>query len=166
MEGTIAQIDKDWSALSPNDLFQYEFLDDHIAGFYRQEQKVYTAFRLFSGIAIFVGCLGLYGLIAFATLQRTREVGIRKVLGASVPNILLLFGREFIALILLAFVVAAPVAWWAMSSWLGNFAYRIDIGWETFVVSLTASFLIAACTISYKSIAAAVANPVRTLRTE
>jgi putative ABC transport system permease protein len=166
MESTIAQIDKDWSALSPNDLFQYEFLDDHIAGFYRQEQKVYTAFRLFSGIAIFVGCLGLYGLIAFATLQRTREVGIRKVLGASVPNILLLFGREFIALILLAFVVAAPVAWWAMTSWLGNFAYRIDIGWETFVVSLTASFLIAACTISYKSIAAAVANPVRTLRTE
>lgn len=166
MKSTIAQIDKDWSALSPNDLFQYEFLDDHIAGFYRQEQKVYTAFRLFSGIAIFVGCLGLYGLIAFATLQRTREVGIRKVLGASVPNILLLFGREFIALILLAFVVAAPVAWWAMTSWLGNFAYRIDIGWETFVVSLTASFLIAACTISYKSIAAAVANPVRTLRTE
>jgi ABC-type antimicrobial peptide transport system permease subunit len=166
MQSTITQIDKAWSALSPNDLFQYEFLDDHIASFYHQEQQVYTAFRFFSCIAIFVGCLGLYGLIAFATLQRTREVGIRKVLGASVPNILLLFGREFIVLILLAFLVAAPLAWLAMNNWLDNFAYRIGIGWETFVVSLAASFIIAAVTISYKSIAAAVANPVRSLRTE
>jgi hypothetical protein len=166
MQSTITQIDKAWSALSPNDLFQYEFLDDHIASFYHQEQQVYTAFRFFSCIAIFVGCLGLYGLIAFATLQRTREVGIRKVLGASVPNILLLFGREFIVLILLAFLVAAPLAWLAMNNWLDNFAYRIGIGWETFVVSLAASFIIGAVTISYKSIAAAVANPVRSLRTE
>ena len=166
MNATIARIDKAWSALSPNDLFQYEFLDDHIASFYRQEQKVYTAFRLFSCIAIFVGCLGLYGLIAFATLQRTREVGIRKVLGATVPNILLLFGREFIVLIALAFVIAAPLAWLTMHSWLESFAYRIGIGWGTFAVSLAASFLIAACTISYKSVAAAVANPVRSLRTE
>ncbi|HXB35028.1 MAG TPA: FtsX-like permease family protein, partial [Puia sp.] len=166
MEGTIAQIGKDWSALSPNDLFRYEFLDDHIASYYRQEQKVYVAFRLFSCIAILVGCLGLYGLIAFATLQRTREVGIRKVLGASVSSILLLFGREFIVLILLAFVVAAPLAWLAMHNWLDNFAYRIGIGWGTFVVSLAVSFIIAAFTISYKSIAAAVVNPVKTLRTE
>jgi putative ABC transport system permease protein len=166
MQSTIARIDKTWSALSPNDLFQYEFLDDHIANFYRQEQKVYMAFRLFSGIAIFIGCMGLYGLIAFATLQRIREVGIRKVLGASIPNILLLFGREFMLLILLAFVVAAPLAWLAMNSWLENFAYRIGIGWGTFVVSLAASFVIAAFTISYKSIAAAVANPVLSLRAE
>jgi putative ABC transport system permease protein len=166
MEGTIAQIGKDWSALSPNDLFQYEFLDEHIAGFYRQEQKVYVAFRLFSCIAILVGCLGLYGLIAFATLQRTQEVGIRKVLGASVSSILLLFGREFIVLILLAFLVAAPLAWLAMHNWLDDFAYRIGIGWGTFVISLAASFIIAALTISYKSIAAAVVNPVKTLRTE
>jgi ABC-type antimicrobial peptide transport system permease subunit len=166
MESTIAQIDKAWSALSPKDLFQYEFLDDHIATFYRQEQQVYTAFRIFSCIAILVGCLGLYGLIAFATLQRTREVGIRKVLGASVPNILLLFGREFIVLILLAFVVAAPLAWLTMNNWLQNFAYRIGIGWGTFIISLAASFFIAAFTISYKSIAAAVANPVKSLRME
>jgi putative ABC transport system permease protein len=166
MQSTIDKIDKAWSALSPNDLFQYEFLDDHIATFYRQEQQVYTAFRIFSCIAILVGCLGLYGLIAFATLQRTREVGIRKVLGASVPNILLLFGREFIVLILLAFVVAAPLAWLTMNNWLNNFAYRIGIGWGTFVISLAASFIIATFTISYKSIAAAVANPVKSLRTE
>jgi putative ABC transport system permease protein len=166
MEGAIARIDKIWSALNPNDLFQYEFLDDHIAGFYKQEHKVYTAFRMFSCIAIFIGCLGLYGLIAFATLQRTREVGIRKVLGASVSDVLLLFGREFIVLILLAFVVAAPLAWLVMHNWLNDFAYRIGIGWGTFVISLAVSFVIAALTISYKTVAAAVANPVRSLRTD
>ena len=166
MHGTIDRIDKQWSALYPNLLFQYEFLDDHIASFYRQEQKVYTAFRLFSCIAILIGCLGLYGLIAFATLQRTREVGIRKVLGASVPNILFLFGREFIWLIVVAFVIAAPLAWLTMQSWLSGFAYRIGIGWGTFVASIGASFLIAAFTISYKSIAAALSNPVSSLRTE
>lgn len=166
IHATIDRIGKKWSALYPDLLFQYEFLDDHIASFYRQEQKVYTAFRLFSCIAILIGCLGLYGLIAFATLQRTREVGIRKVLGATVPNILFLFGREFIVLIGLAFVVAAPLAWLVMHSWLENFAYRIGIGWGTFVLSLGASFFIAAFTISYKSIAAALTNPVHSLRTE
>ena len=166
MPATIARIDKVWSGLVPDGLFHYEFLDDHIANFYRQEQKVYVAFRLFSGIAIFIGCIGLYGLIAFATLQRTREVGIRKVLGASIPDILLLFGREFIILILFAFLVAAPLAWLAMHNWLENFAYRIGIGWGTFVLSLLVSFVIAAFTISYKSIAAAIANPVKSLRAE
>lgn len=166
MDATIAHIGKLWSALYPDQLFEYELLDDHIAAFYRQEQKVYTAFRMFSCIAIFIGCIGLYGLIAFATLQRTREVGIRKVLGASIPSILFLFGREFIWLILLAFVVSAPLAWLAMHSWLSNFAYRIDIGWGTFVFAAGVSFLIAGLTISYKTMAAAVANPVRSLRTE
>jgi hypothetical protein len=166
MDATIAHIGKLWTAMYPDQLFEYDVLDDHIAAYYRQEQKVYTAFRIFSFIAIFIGCIGLYGLIAFATLQRTREVGIRKVLGASVPNILFLFGREFIWLILLAFVVAAPLAWLAMHSWLTNFAYRIDIGWGTFVIGAGVSFLIAGLTISYKTIAAAFANPVRSLRTE
>ena len=166
MDGTIAHIKNLWSALYPNLLFEYEFLDDHIARFYRQEEKVYTAFRLFSCIAIFIGCLGLYGLIAFATLQRTREVGIRKVLGASVSGIVLLFSREFIWLIILAFLVSAPVAWLAMHSWLANFAYHIDIGWGTFLVAIGVSFLIAALTIFYKTAAAALANPVKSLRTE
>ena len=166
MHQTIARIGRDWSALYPELLFSYEFLDDHIASLYRQEQRVFTAFRLFSCIAILIGCLGLYGLIAFATLQRTREVGIRKVLGATVPDILLLFGREFIVLIALAFVIAAPVAWFAMHSWLENFAYRIGIGWEIFVLSIGSSFLIAAFTISYKSVAAALTQPAKSLKTE
>ncbi|MBS1663999.1 MAG: ABC transporter permease [Bacteroidetes bacterium] len=166
MRTTIAHIEKMWSALYPDLLFEYEFLDDHIASFYRQEEKFYTAFRIFSFIAIFIGCLGLYGLIAFATLQRTREIGIRKVLGASIPGILLLFAREFIWLILLAFIVSAPVAWMVMHSWLDSFAYRIGIGWETFLVSIGASLLIAAFTISYKTITAALMNPVQSLRME
>ncbi len=166
MHGTIDRIGRQWSALYPDLLFQYEFLDDHIAALYRQEQKVFTAFRLFSCIAILIGCLGLYGLIAFATLQRTREVGIRKVLGATVPDILFLFGREFIVLIGLAFVISAPLAWLVMHSWLENFAYRIGIGWGTFLLSIGASFFIAAATISYKSIAAALMPPVKILRTE
>lgn len=166
IHGTIDQIDKIWSAMSPKDLFQYEFVDDHIASLYRQEEQVYTAFRMFSCIAIIIGCLGLYGLIAFATLQRTREVGIRKVLGASVPGIVFLFGREFIWLIALAFLISAPIAWLAMHSWLMNFAYRIDIGWETFAVAVGVSFLIAALTIAQKTIKAALASPVRSLRTE
>jgi putative ABC transport system permease protein len=166
IHATIDRIGKQWSALYPDLLFRYEFLDEHIASFYRQEQQVYLAFRLFSCIAILIGCLGLYGLIAFATLQRTREVGIRKVLGATVPDILFLFGREFIVLIALAFVIAAPVAWIAMHSWLESFAYRIGIGWGTFVLSIGASFLIAAFTISYKSIAAALTAPVKSLRSE
>ena len=163
---TIAGIDKLWSGLYPKNLFEYEFLDDHIAASYRQEQKVYTAFRLFSGIAILIGCLGLYGLVAFAAVQRTREVGVRKVLGASVANIVFLFSREFVVLIGIAFVVAAPVAWLAMNGWLNNFAYRISIGWGTFVVAVIVSFAIAAVTISWESIKAAVVNPVKSLRSE
>ena len=166
IRATIDRIGKEWSALNPKGLFQYEFLDEHIASFYRQEQKVYTAFRLFSCIAILIGCLGLYGLIAFATLQRAREVGIRKVLGASISDILVLFGREFVWLILVAFVVAAPVAWLAMNAWLNNFAYRIGIGWGTFVAAIAVSVAIAAVTISWESLKAAVVNPVKSLRSE
>lgn len=166
IRATIDRIGKEWSALNPKGLFQYEFLDDHIASFYRQEQKVYTAFRLFSCIAILIGCLGLYALIAFATLLRTKEVGIRKTLGATVPDILFLFGREFIWLILIAFMVSAPIAWLAMNAWLNNFAYRIGIDWDTFLIAILSSCLIASITISWKTVKAAVVSPVKSLRME
>jgi ABC-type antimicrobial peptide transport system permease subunit len=166
MTRTISNIEKMWSAYFPNDLFQYQFLDDHIASFYRQEQKTYTAFRLFSIIAILIGCLGLYGLVTFAAAQRTKEVGIRKVLGASMLNIVSLFGKEFFVLIIIAFVIAAPVAYYVMHSWLENFAYKINIGIEIFLVAIGASFIIAAITIAYQAIKAAIANPVKSLRTE
>jgi putative ABC transport system permease protein len=163
---TIAQIDKAWSALFPENVFEYEFLDEHIANMYQQEQKVYTAFRLFSGIAIFIGCLGLYGLVAFMAVQRTKEVGIRKVLGASVTNIVTLFSGEFLKLVVLANVIAWPLAWYAMNQWLENFAYRIELDAWVFVIAGLSAILITILTISYQAIKAAIANPIKSLRTE
>lgn len=163
---TIAGIDKLWSALFPDNIFSYEFLDDHIAAWYSQEQKEYTAFKLFSGVAILIGCMGLYGLVAFAAAQRTKEVGIRKVLGASLPDIIFLFSREFVFLIAVAFVIAAPVAYYVMHSWLQSFAYQVTVGVNIFVIAILSSVVIAACTIAYQAVKAGIANPVKSLRTE
>jgi putative ABC transport system permease protein len=166
MHNTIDKINKAWSALFPDDLFQYEFMDEHIANWYTQEQKVYTAFKLFSSIAILIGCLGLYGLIAFAASQRTKEVGIRKVLGASLFSIVTLFSREFILLITIAFVIAAPIGYLSMHNWLQNYAYHINIGAGIFLIAIAASFIIAAITIAFQAIKAALVNPVKILRSE
>ena len=166
MDKTIASIDKSWSALFPENVFSYEFLDDHIAAWYRQEQKEYTAFKLFAGVAILIGCLGLYGLIAFAAAQRTKEVGLRKVLGASITDIVLLFSKEFVLLIGIAFVIAAPIGYYVMNNWLHSFAYQVNIGINIFVIAIVSSLIIAASTIAYQAIKAAVANPVKSLRTE
>ena len=166
MRKTISDIDKTWTALFPDNLFNYEFLDDHIANWYRQEQKQYIAFKLFSGIAILIGCLGLYGLVAFAAAQRTKEVGIRKVLGASLNDIVYLFSKEFILLIVIAFLIAAPVAYYTMHSWLEGFAYKINIGPGIFITAIVTSFIIAGSTIAYQAIRAGRVNPVKSLRTE
>jgi putative ABC transport system permease protein len=133
---------------------------------YRQEAQMYTTFRFFSAIAIVIGCLGLYGLVSLIGAQRTKEIGIRKVLGASVSSVVALFFRQFSSLILIAFVVAAPLAWFAMRQWLEEFAYHIDINLTIFVVSLVATYMIAGVTISHQSIKAALANPVKSLRSE
>ncbi|MBO9731258.1 MAG: ABC transporter permease [Chitinophaga sp.] len=164
MTGTLARIDKSWSALFTNDQFQYDFLDDRIARLYQQEQKLYTAFKLFSALAIVIGCLGLYGLVAFAAVQRQREVGIRKVLGASLFQITGLFAKEFIVLILLAFCVAGPLAWWVMQHWLDNFAYQTHIGGGTFLTAISISVVIAGITIASQAIKAGLVNPVKSLR--
>jgi len=166
MPATIDQIGKSWSALFPDNLFEYKFLDDHIASFYKQEQKEYTAFQFFSCIAIIIGCLGLYGLVMFAAAQRTKEVGIRKVLGAPIMSIIGLFSKEFVVLIVIAFLIAAPVGYYIMHSWLNNYAYHISIGAGTFLVAIAASFAIAAITIAYQTIKAARVNPVKSLRSE
>ncbi|CAA9496119.1 MAG: Acidobacterial duplicated orphan permease (function unknown) [uncultured Segetibacter sp.] len=163
---TIGQINKSWSALFPDNLFEYEFLDDHIASLYQQEQREYIAFKLFSCIAIIIGCLGLYGLVAFAAVQRTKEVGIRKVLGASLFRIVSLFAKEFIVLIAIAFLIAAPIAYHIMHNWLQNFAYQVTISVGIFLIAIGASFTIAALTIAYQAIKAAIANPIKSLRTE
>ncbi len=166
MKNTIADIDKSWSALFPKSLFNYEFLDEHITAWYRQEQKEYTAFKLFAIVAILIGCLGLYGLVAFAAAQRIREVGVRKVLGASLSDIVLLFSKEFVLLIVVAFLLAAPIAYYVMNNWLQSFAYQVNIGAGIFIIAIVSSALIAACTIAYEAIKAAIANPVKSLRTE
>jgi ABC-type lipoprotein release transport system permease subunit len=166
LQQTMGSIEKIWTSLFPDEMFNYEFLDERIASFYKQEQKLYTAFRFFVGIAILIGCLGLYGLITFATVQRTKEVGIRKVLGAPLTSIVYMFSKEFIWLILIAFVIAAPLAYYAMNNWLQNFAYHINISAGIFVVALLVSVVIAALTIASQTIRAALANPVKALRTE
>jgi len=163
---TLASIDKDWSALNPDDLFQYEFLDQHIAKLYTQEEKMYNACRLFAGIALLIGGLGLYGLVSLMTVQRMKEVGIRKVLGASVGSIVGLFSQEFVWLMLIAFGLAVPVAWYAMNSWLREFAYHIQIGPSIFLISVLATSAIVAFTVSFQSIKTALINPVKSLRSE
>ncbi len=123
-------------------------------------------FGLFTGLAIFVACLGLFGLASFTTLQRTKEIGIRKVLGASVPHILRLLYREFSGLLLIAFLIAAPIAWIGTSKWLRGYAFRIDLHWTFFVIPLLVIVVVALITVSFQSVRAAFANPVKSLRTE
>jgi putative ABC transport system permease protein len=166
INSTITHIGKEWSALFPKEVFEYEFIDEHIANWYKQEAKVYTAFKLFSSLAILIGCLGLYGLVAFAAVQRTKEVGIRKVLGASMFDISALFAKEFIFLIALAFLIAVPVAYYFMYKWLENFAYHVNIGQGIFFIAVGISFAIAIITISFQAVKAAMANPVTSLRSE
>ncbi|WP_206512987.1 ABC transporter permease [Larkinella soli] len=163
---TLAALEREWQSMNPDDVFHYEFLDQHIDRIYTQEEKMYNAFRLFAGIAILIGSLGLYGLVSLMAVQRTREVGIRKVLGASVGSIVGLFSREFVWLMAIAFLIAAPVAWWAMDGWLREFAYHISIGPALFLVAVLTTFGIAALTVSYQSIRAALANPIKSLKTE
>jgi putative ABC transport system permease protein len=166
MRETLASIEKDWLELNPESLFTYEFMDQHIAGMYQQEEKMYNAFRLFSAIAILIGCLGLYGLVSLMAVQRTKEIGIRKVMGASVPGIVVLFIKQFIWLILIAFLAAAPIAWFVMEKWLQEFAYHIKVGPGIFLITILTTFILAGMTISYQSIKAAVANPLKSLKSE
>lgn len=163
---TISFIEKEWTALNPDYYFRHSFLDDSIAKLYRVEERTYTLFKVFAGISIFIGCLGLYGLISFMANQKLKEVGVRKVLGASVASIVVLFSKEFVKLILIAFMIAAPVSWFVMNRWLGTFAYRIDIHWSVFVIGVVSTIIIALLTVGYRATKAAFTNPASTLRTE
>ena len=155
-----------WNKINPEYAYTSAFLDENINNFYRQEQQLSLLYKIFAGIAIFISCLGLYGLVSFMAVQRTKEVGIRKVLGASAANIIYLFSREFTLLIIIAFAIAVPVAYYLMNGWLNNFVFRVNMGPWVFILAITASILLAWLTVGYKSIKAAFSNPVKNLRSE
>ncbi len=157
---------EEWRKTNPNHPFEYTFVDENYDLLYQSEMKLSRLFSFFTGVAIFVACLGLFGLSSFMALQKTKEIGIRKVLGASIGNIVYRLVNEFIGLVVLASLMACPLAYFAMNRWLLNFAYRIDIGLWTFISSVTLALVIALVTVSYQSIKAAVANPVDSLRYE
>ncbi|MDQ2658579.1 MAG: ABC transporter permease [Bacteroidota bacterium] len=155
-----------WKQNFPEHIYEYDFLDEQIARFYEFDNMILRLIQVFAGIAILICCLGLYGLVSFMVVQKTKEVGVRKVLGATVLNIGWLFGKEFIRLLLIGFVIAAPAAWWIMSHWLETFAYRIDIGPEIFIATILITFAVAVVAVGYKSTLAALMNPVKSLRSE
>jgi ABC-type antimicrobial peptide transport system permease subunit len=159
-------IEKAWGSTFPEFVFEYKFLDDKIESFYKQENQLSSLYKIFAVIAIFLSCLGLYGLASFMAVQRIKEVGIRKVLGASVGSVVYLFSKEFIILIGIAFAIATPIAWYFMHKWLQDYVYRINISWWLFIAGGAAAIAIALITVSFQAIKAAIANPVKSLRTE
>ena len=164
--GALEHMEKVWKKFLPETPFDYTFMDENFERLYETEQKQATIFTVFAFIAIFIACLGLFGLSAFTISQRIKEIGIRKVLGADISSIVGLLSKDFLKLVLVAAVLAFPVAWYAMSRWLEDFAYRTQIPWWSFVFAGLIASVIAFLTISFQAVKAAVANPVKNLRTE
>jgi len=162
----LANIDNTWKTFFPDTPFEYHFLDEAYDNLYRTEQRMGTLFNYFTGLAIFISCLGLFGLASFMAEKRTKEIGIRKILGASVSGVVILLNREFIKWILIANIIASPVAYYAMSKWLQGFAYRINMEVWIFALAALAALAIAVVTVSYQSVRAATANPADSLRYE
>jgi putative ABC transport system permease protein len=166
LSGTLRQVESVWRSAHPGEVFAYEFLDDTLAGLYAKEETLLRLTRLFTGVAVFICCLGFYGLVLFMANRKTKEIGIRKVLGATLGDVLLLFGREFFGLVGVSFVVAAPLAGWVMHRWLAGFAYRVPVGWQIFVLTGLLTLVIVLLTVGYRSLRAALADPVKSLRSE
>jgi putative ABC transport system permease protein len=166
LSSTMQEIKKIWDSTYPKFIYKYTFLDDKINDFYKNEATLSVLYSIFAGIAIFISCLGLYGLVSFMTIQRTKEVGIRKVLGASAGNIVYLFSREFTLMIVIAFILASPIAYYIMQNWLDKFAYRTNLGLGIFAATIATSLLVAWLAVGYRAIRAANANPVKSLRYE
>jgi putative ABC transport system permease protein len=162
----ISSLEAKWKELSPYQQFSYSFMNEDFDATYRSEQRISQLFTTFSSLAIFIACLGLFGLAAYAAEQRNKEIGIRKVLGASVSNVTAMLSLDFIKLVLIAIVIASPLAWFVMNKWLQDFAYRIHIQWWIIAIAGLISLFIAFATVSYQSIKAAMANPVKSLKSE
>jgi ABC-type antimicrobial peptide transport system permease subunit len=162
----IAGLKEKWEARYPEHLFEYEFLDQSIAEFYDGERRMSILLSIFTSMAIFIGCLGLFGLATFMANQKTKEIGVRKVLGASVQSIVMIFSKEYIVLITIGFVLAAPLGYFAMKAFLSEFEYKIPLGPGIFITGLVVTLVIAGLTVGFKSFRAANANPVKSLRYE
>mgnify|MGYP001307795365 CR=1 FL=1 len=165
-QGFLQAASAKWTELLPDQPFRYTFLDADLAALYKDEQRAKRLFVLFAGLAIFIACIGLLGLAAYLTRQRTKEIGIRKVLGASIFSITSLLAKDFLKLVFIAIALASPLAWWGMSKWLGDFAYRTQIGIGVFILGGICAVGVALLTVSFQSIRAALANPVKSLRSE
>ena len=162
----IAAAEKAFRQHEPNAIFDYQFLDEAYDQLYKTETRTGSLFSLFAGLAVFISCLGVFGLAAYTAERRTKEIGIRKVLGASVASLVGLLSKDFIQLVMLALVIASPIAWYMMEKWLADFAFRIEIGWEVFALAGLIAVGIALLTVSFQSIKVAVANPADSLRSE
>lgn len=164
--GILSVAKKQWTNLGAEEPFSYSFLDERFNNTYQSEQKIGLILGIFAGLTIFVACLGLFGLAKFTAEQRTKEIGIRKVLGATLSGVVALLSKDFLKLVLVAFIIASPIAWYIMNKWLQDFAYRIDISAWVFVIAALLAVIITIITVSFQAIKAAVANPVNSLRTE
>lgn len=166
VEQTVAAVKAKYSTFFPGNIFDYHFLDESFNEQYKNDELFGKAFGIFGGFAILIACLGLLGLSLFATIQRTKEIGVRKVLGASIANIVMLLSKDFIRLVIIAILIAVPIAWYILHHWLQDFAYHITISWWIFALAGVLAVIIALATISFQSIKAATANPVKSLRSE
>ena len=162
----LASLEQAFRKYNPGFSFEYHFLDELFEEQYKSEMTIGKLISYFAGLAIFISCLGLFGLALFTAEQRTKEIGIRKVLGASVTNIVAILSKDFLKLVLLANVIAWPIAWWAMHNWLQNFAFKADLGLWIFVLAGVGTLFLAMLTVSFQAVRSAVANPVQSLRSE
>jgi putative ABC transport system permease protein len=163
---TIAAIQKSFKGYFPEEDFNYDFVDENIAKFYKSEQDISHLLQWSTGLAIFISCMGLLGLVMYTTNLRIKEIGIRKVLGASIGNIVTILSKDFVRLVLIASLIAIPLSWWAMNRWLENFAYKTSINWWLFAGSTLFMMIVALITLSIQTVRAASANPVTSLRSE
>ncbi|WP_149240039.1 FtsX-like permease family protein [Dyadobacter sp. 32] len=166
LQSALAHIEKAWLAIFPNQVFDYSFLDETLAEAYRSEKRTAQMIEVATLLAVLIACLGLFGLATFTAEQRTKEIGVRKVLGASIASIITLLSADFLKLVLIATVVASPIAWYAMSGWLQNFEFKIQIHWWTFALTGLLMAIVALLTVSFQSIKAALRNPVKSLKSD
>lgn len=165
-KASIEKLEAIWKSILPSHPFEYYFVDEFYDRQYRKEQLLSRLSLIFSGLIIFISSVGLLGLVMVSVSQRTKEIGIRKVLGASISGLTILLSRDFLRLVLISMVIAFPVSWWLMTEWLNDFAYKMKLGWWIFLAAGILALLIAWVTLSFQTIKAAIANPVKSLRTE